>query len=77
MQSADLNLTTTVTGHQRFLFLKLPADIVGTRTADAALAASLGRLGDGLENMHHTSTGRPRLRRSGGGGSRSSGRSQP
>ena len=24
MQSAELNLTTTVTGHQRFLFIKLP-----------------------------------------------------
>ena len=48
MQSADLNLTTTVTGHQRFLFIKLPA--LGD---NAGLAASLGRLGDGMENMHH------------------------
>ena len=48
MQSADLNLTTTVTGHQRFLFIKLPA---GDR--DPGLADAIGRLGDGMENMHY------------------------
>ena len=48
MQSADLNLTTTVTGHQRFLFIKLPAG-----GADAGLAEAMGRLGDGMENMHY------------------------
>ena len=48
MQSADLNLTTTVTGHQRFLFVKLPAG-----DADAGLADAIGRLGDGMENMHY------------------------
>ena len=48
MQSADLNLTTTVTGYQRFLFLKLPAG-----DADAGLADAIGRLGDGMENMHY------------------------
>ena len=48
MQSADLNLTTTVTGHQRFLFIKLPAG-----DADAGLAEAIGRLGDDMENMHH------------------------
>ena len=48
MQSADLNLTTTVTGHQRFLFIKLPAG-----GADAGLAGAIGRLGEGMENMHH------------------------
>ena len=47
MQSADLNLTTTVTGHQRFLFIKLPPG-----PADAGLAEAIGRLGDGMENMH-------------------------
>ena len=48
MQSADLNLTATVTGHQRFLFVKLPAG-----DADAGLADAMGRLGDGMENMHY------------------------
>ncbi len=48
MQSADLNLTTTVTGHQRFLFVKLPAG-----DADAGLADAIGRLGEGMENMHY------------------------
>ena len=45
MQSADLNLTTSVTGHQRFLFVKLPA-------VDVGLADAIGRLGYGMENMH-------------------------
>ena len=48
MQSADLNLTNTVTGHQRFLFIKLPAG-----DADAGLAGAIERLGDGMENMHY------------------------
>ena len=48
MQSAELNLTTTVTGYQRFLFIKLPAG-----GADAGLAKSIGRLGDGMENTHY------------------------
>ena len=48
MQSADLNLTTTVTGHQRFLFIKLPAG-----EADGGLAEAIGRLGNGMENMHY------------------------
>ena len=48
MQSANLNLTTTVTGHQRFLFVKLP-----TGGADAALAQAIGRLGDDMDNMHY------------------------
>jgi len=48
MQSADLNLTTIVTGHQRFLFVKLPAG-----DADAGLADAIGRLGEGMENMHY------------------------
>ena len=48
MQSADLNLTTTVTGYQRFLFIKLPAG-----GADASLAEAIGSIGDGMENMHY------------------------
>ena len=48
MQSVDLNLTTTVTGHQRFLFIKLPRG-----TDQASLAKSAGQLGDGMENMHY------------------------
>ena len=48
MQSADLNLTTTVTGHQSFLFIKLPAG-----RADSALAEAIQGLGAGMENMHH------------------------
>ncbi len=48
MQSADLNLTSTVTGYQRFLFIKLPPG-----GADAGLAESIRRLGDGMENMHY------------------------
>ncbi len=48
MDSANLNLSTTVTGHQRFLFIKLPAG-----DSDAGLAEAIGRLGDGMENMHY------------------------
>ena len=48
MQSADLNLATTVTGHQRFLFFKLPEG-----DADSSLVEAIGRLGDGMENMHY------------------------
>ena len=47
MQSADLNLTTTVTGHQRFLFIKLPQG-----SNPEGLASAIAHLGDGLENMH-------------------------
>ena len=53
MQSADLNLTTTVTGHQRFLFIKLPADSDKTGNAAAGLAETIRRLGNGMENMHY------------------------
>ena len=48
MQSADLNLTATVTGYQRFLFVKLPAGGMDTGRAEA-----IERLGDGMENMHY------------------------
>ena len=47
MQSAELNLTTAVTGYQRFLFIKLPPG-----DARPGLAEAIGRLGDGMENMH-------------------------
>ena len=47
MQSADLNLTTAVTGYQRFLFIKLP-----TGDVHHGLAEAIGRLGDSMENMH-------------------------
>ena len=48
MQSTDLNLTTTVTGHQRFLFMKLPQG-----SNPAGLADAIAHLGDGMENMHY------------------------
>ena len=46
MQPADLNLTSTVTGHQLFLFVSFAHD-----GADPALAQSVDRLGDRMENM--------------------------
>ena len=48
MKAADLNLTNTVTGHQRFLFVKLPP-----RDGAVGLADAIGRLGADLENMHY------------------------
>lgn len=53
MQSADLNLATTVTGHQRFLFIKLPA-----AEGDSDFIEAMMLLGDGMENMHYV-TGPP------------------
>lgn len=47
MQPADLNLTTTVIGHGRFLFIRLPPD-----NADPELLDALDALGKPLENMH-------------------------
>jgi hypothetical protein len=47
MQPADLNMTTQVVGHGRFLFVNLPQG-----RADAELAAAIDDLGAGLENMH-------------------------
>ncbi|MCI0789447.1 MAG: hypothetical protein J4N88_07700 [Chloroflexi bacterium] len=46
MQPQDLNLTTTVTGHQLFLFVT-----VGEET-DGELAEAIDLLGQGMENMH-------------------------
>ena len=48
MHSTDLNLTTVVTGHQRFLFINLPAG-----GADVSLSEAIEALGDGMENMHY------------------------
>ncbi len=47
MQPADLNMTTQVVGHGRFLFVNLPQG-----QADAELAAAIDDLGASLENMH-------------------------
>jgi hypothetical protein len=47
MTPAELQLTTQVTGHGRFLFVTLPPNRI-----DAALSAALDDLGSGLENMH-------------------------
>ena len=47
MQPADLNMTTTVVGHQLFLFVTL--DDGG---GDGDLAQAIDALGQGLENMH-------------------------
>jgi len=47
MHPGDLNLTTQVTGHGRFLFVRLPQG-----ASHAALAVALDRLGAGMENMY-------------------------
>ena len=47
MHPGDLNLTTQVTGHGRFLFVRLPQ-----RAVHAALAVALDGLGAGMENMY-------------------------
>jgi hypothetical protein len=47
MPLTDLNLTTQVVGHQRFLFIGLPP-----HSATVALAEALDGLGQGMENMH-------------------------
>lgn len=50
---ASLNLTTQVTGHQRFLF----GSIARSRV-DRELIAAIDKLGDGMENLHSV-TGHP------------------
>ena len=51
MQSADLNMTTTVTGHQLFLFVTF--DNAWTDgEIDGELAEALDLLGQGMENIH-------------------------
>ena len=47
MQPQDLNMTTTVTGHQLFLFVTFGGD-----ATDWELAQALELLGENLENMH-------------------------
>ena len=47
MQPADLNMTTTVTGHQLFLFFTF-----GDSRADGKLAEELDLLGQDMENVH-------------------------
>ncbi|NQW22330.1 MAG: hypothetical protein HQ475_02680 [SAR202 cluster bacterium] len=47
MQPADLNMTTTVTGHQLFLFVSF-----GDGQADGELAEAIDLLGQGMENVH-------------------------
>ena len=47
MQPNDLNLTTQITGYQRFLFI---GNLHGN--ANAELAGAIDELGDGMENMH-------------------------
>ena len=47
MHPTELQMTTQVIGHGRFLFVNLPQG-----GADADLATAIDRLGAGLENMH-------------------------
>jgi len=47
MDPAELNLTTQITGYQRFLFIHLPQARV-----NGAFVQAMQRLGEGLENMH-------------------------
>ena len=47
MQPADLNMTTTVTGRQLFLFVTF-----GEGQADGELAKAIDLLGQGMENVH-------------------------
>ena len=47
MQPADLNMTTTVTGHQLFLFITF-----GDGQIDWELAEAIDLLGQGMENVH-------------------------
>ena len=51
MQPADLNLTTTIVGHQLFLFVTfgLSPDTGG---ADGEMIEALKLLGHGMENIH-------------------------
>ena len=51
MQPQDLNMTTTVTGHQLFLFVTLGENI------DGELAEAIDLLGQGMENVHDVDGG--------------------
>ena len=46
MQPSELNMTTTISGHQLFLFVTFCG---GT---NSELAAAIGQLGQGMENVH-------------------------
>ena len=46
----DLNLTSTITGYQSFLFIHFPYSEV-----DIGLTDSLDRLGENMENIHYVS----------------------
>ena len=71
MQANDLNLTTSVTGHQRFLFIKLPPG-----DPDPGLAEAMAALGHGMENMHYAG-GPPGAEEFQGDDSKCSGRNPP
>ena len=51
MQPADLNMTSTVTGHQLFLFVTFGGRGAGGED-DQELAQALDLLGENMENMH-------------------------
>ena len=51
MQPEDLNMTTTVIGHQLFLFVTF-GDAWAGGSADGELVEALDLLGQGLENIH-------------------------
>ena len=51
MQPQDLNMTTTVTGHQLFLFVTLGDG------GDGELAEAIDLLGQGMENVHDVDGG--------------------
>ena len=53
MQPQDLNLTSQVIGHQRYLFLRVPAEC-----QEPELASRIDRLSEGLVNLHDI-TGSP------------------
>ena len=51
MQPVDLNLTTTIVGHQLFLFVTFGVS-PDTGGADGEMAEALKLLGHGMENIH-------------------------
>ena len=53
MQPRDLNLTTEITGYQRYLFLGIPAE-----RQEAELASRIDHLCEGMVNLHDI-TGQP------------------
>ena len=51
MQPSELNMTTTVTGHQLFLFVTFGHNVGGDQ-ANTELAAAIDLLGQGMVNVH-------------------------